>query len=441
MKYRSFKELLEYNAEKYPEYSAFIYGSEKNSLTNREFKERVYKRSEELDKEAFSVLGILCDGSIDCVIEIFACVLTKKQLVLFNQNIPDEILKELIDYTDVDRLYGDEELVEEFEDKLSHGITERNGNILFFTSGTTQRSKAVVLNERSLLASAYNGSDALPLTKDDILLNMLPLDHVFGFVCGLLWGITNQATVALGRGLRHSVEDCLFFRPTALSAVPMLWGFLLKQKAINPELKLVLIGAGDCSDELLQAGKAMGIRISFGYGMTETSSGVAISVEGDPRAMQVCKEDEITIAEDGEILVRADTCMMSGYYKMRQETEEVLKDGILYTGDLGYLDEEGKLHITGRKKEMIIMDDGTKVFLPEYEKELMTVLNNTELCVVKRENSLRLVIQSDEDEESIIAKIKAINDMRPRSQQINKIEKRKEALPRTASGKVKRWEI
>ena len=116
----------------------------------------------------------------------------------------------------------------------------------------------------------------LPLSPDDTLMCMLPLGHVFGFVCGLLWGLSSGASVALGRGSRHYMDDLLFFRPTTLSAVPLLWGFLLKYKVINPELKLVLIGAGDCSRQLLEAAHALGIRVAFGYGLTETSSGVAI---------------------------------------------------------------------------------------------------------------------------------------------------------------------
>ena len=123
----------------------------------------------------------------------------------------------------------------------------------------------------------------------------------------------------------------------------------------------------------------MGLRVSFGYGLTETSSGVAISVKGDPYAMEVCPDDTITIAEDGEILIEAPTCIMQGYYKRPDATREVLRGGVFHTGDLGMFDENGLLHITGRKKDMLVLPDGTKIFLPEYEAAIMQALGHTEI--------------------------------------------------------------
>ena len=264
----------------------------------------------------------------------------------------------------------------------------------------------------------------------------------FRFVCGLLWALSCGAAVALGRGARHYLDDCSFFAPTAVSVVPLLLGFLLKHSVLNREMRLVLIGAGDCPHQLIDACASMGLRVSFGYGLTETSSGVALSLGDDPYAMTVCPDDEITIADDGEILISAPTCIMEGYYKMPDATREVIRGGILHTGDLGFFDERGLLHVSGRKKEMLVLSDGTKVFLPEYESELSAVLHGRDLAVCERNGSPVLVIRGRPGErEAVLAAIKPVMELRPRGQQIKDVIFTPSPLPRTSTGKIKRWEL
>ena len=311
VRFDSFEDILSYWASQSPDQTALRYGHEDCSY--RELLARVRARAEELKNAGKTCLGLLSDGSLDCVIELFAANLAGLQVVLLDDAAPESVLRGLIAYTDIDLLWGDGELCAELNGNLTHGVTDGARKILFFTSGTTERAKAVVLTDHSLCQSAYNGSAMLPLQPEDSLLCMLPQGHVFGFVCGLLWGLNCGATVALGRGARHYLDDPDFYRPTAVSVVPRLLGFLLQQNCINEELKLILVGAGDCPPQLLQAAKARGIRVSFGYGMTETSSGVAISVSDDPYAMEICPDDTVTIAEVGEILIAAPTCMMQGY--------------------------------------------------------------------------------------------------------------------------------
>ena len=439
MRFDSFDHLLSHFALTTPDAPALRY--EKTTLSFRALDETVRKRAGELRAGGKSCIGLLCDGSLDNVIEIFAASLAGLQLVLLDASLPSDVLKSLMRYTDVDLLWGDEELCDELSLALMAGVKDGGGKILFFTSGTTERAKAVVLTDHSLCQSAYNGSAKLPLSPDDTLLCMLPLGHVFGFVCGLLWGLSCGACVALGRGPRHYLDDCDFYRPTAVSVVPLLLGFLVKQRCINPELKLVLVGAGDCPPALLQAAGAMGIRISFGYGLTETSSGVAISVSGDPYAMEICPDDTITLAEDGEILIEAPTCMMKGYYKRPDATRAVLQNGVFHTGDLGRFDEEGKLHITGRKKDVLVLPDGTKIFLPEYESALMHALGHTELAVTLKNDRPILVFSGAAEKDRLQEKLREVMRTLPRGQQIADILLTDEPLPRTATGKIKRWEL
>ena len=401
----------------------------------------VETRAEALRLEGGSCVGILADGSAACVIEIFTSVRAGRQVVLLDAALPDETLGALMQYTDVDRLWGDEELCEALRPWLTDGVADGEGKLLFFTSGTTERAKAVVLTDHSLCQSAWNGGAMLPLSPEDTLLCPLPLGHVFGFVCGLLWGLSCGAAVALGRGARHYVDDCAFYRPTALAAVPLLLGFLIQRDLLNEELRLVLVGAGDCPAPLLAAAAAKGVRVSFGYGLTETSSGVAISVSGDPFAMEVCPDDTITLAEDGEILIQAPTCMMQGYYKRPEDTAVVLRDGVLHSGDLGRFDSDGRLHITGRKKEMLVLPDGTKLFLPEYEGAIMRALEHQELAVALKNQRPVLVYCGEADPKELEKRLRPLMAEQPRGRQLAGVYVLDHPLPRAATGKIKRWEL
>ena len=446
-KYCGFEELLRSFDTEHPESTAFFVPGDQAPLpvSRAAFSAAVRKEADRLSADGKLRLGVLCDGTYDCVITIFAAVLAGLTTVLLDENASETLLAEQIRETGVDSLWGDEELREELQPFLAkEPETQENepGRILFFTSGTTASCKAVVLTDRSLMAAAYNGSCMLPLSPEDTLLCMLPLNHVFGMVCGLLWGMQCGSAVAMGRGMRHYVDDPAFYRPTVLSAVPLLLDFLLRHAPLGEELRLILVGAGDCPKELLEAAAARGIRISFGYGLTETSSGVAISVSGDPYALEVCPEDEVTLAPDGEILVRSPACMMLGYYNRPEETDEVLREGTLFTGDLGRWDEDGKLHIIGRKKEILVLKDGTKIFLPEYEARIMRVLPGRDFAVLEQDGKPVLLLHGKEEERAELQdKLREVMSELPRGQQISGFTFRDSPLPRTATGKIQRWEL
>lgn len=444
LRFRSFSHLLSHQAEALGDKTALVYGAGTRRVSYRALYETVLQEAARWRESGKTCLGVLCDGSFDCVRTILAANLAGLQVVLLDENVPDEQLPGLMAYTDIDALWGDEELTEDMWPCLTGGLSGQAhaGRILFFTSGTTEAAKAVVLTAGSLCASAFNGSAMLPLSPEDRLLCLLPLGHVFGFVCGLLWGLSCGAEVALGRGMRHYLDDFSHFAPTAVSLVPTLLGFLLQRAALNPELQLVLVGAGDCPPALLELAASKGLRVSFGYGLTETSSGVAISVRGDPFAMEICPDDRITLAEDEEILIQAPTCMMEGYYKKPADTAAVLKDGVLYTGDLGRFDEDGLLHITGRKKEILVLADGTKLFLPEYEAALARVLGTQELAIVLRKGRPVLVLTGPaRDKAALLRAMTPVTAQRPRGQQITDILFSDEPLPRTATGKLRRWAL
>ena len=488
-----FMDLLNAFSHEDPDRTAVLYEKRGivTALSRSAFAEAVMERKDGLAEEfgAGTCLGVLCDGSLSCVLTIFAAVLAGLQVVLLDENASEDLLAAQIRQTDIDCLWGsDDDLIEELQSCLTEGLTPQRDMtdarslhpaqirtpdehpILFFTSGTTSSSKAVVLTDASLMAAAYNGSCKLPLSCEDTLLCMLPLNHVFGFVCGMLWGMQCGAAVALGRGARYYTQDLSFFRPTALSAVPMLLGFLLQHNLLNEELRLILIGAGDCPPALLAAAAAKGVSVSFGYGLgpafAPDPDGPAFAgpdacgraLEGaqsfDPYALEICPENTVTLADDGEILVTGASCMMKGYYKQPEDTAAVLKDGVLYTGDLGRWDEDGRLHIIGRKKEILVLHDGTKLFLPEYESRIAAVLPGRDFAVLEKNGRPVLLLvdpdagseggsgtAADKARASILETIRPVMAELPRGQQISAVLFTSRPLPRTATGKVKRWEL
>ena len=223
--------------------------------------------------------------------------------------------------------------------------------------------------------------------------------------------------------------------------MPLLLGFLLKAGALGGGLRLILVGAGDCPEPLLRAAAATGARVCFGYGLTETSSGVALNLGGgDPYAMEICPDYTVTVADDGELLLSAPPCMMQGYYKRPEDTAAVLRDGVLHTGDLGRIDENGRLHVTGRKKDILVLSDGTKLFLPEYEAALSAALGTAELAVTLRGGRPVLVLCGS-DKKAAEAALRPVMARLPRGQQLADIVLTDKPLPRTATGKIQRWSI
>ena len=383
-------------------------------------------------------MGILARNDVQTIVSIFALA-SKKRLVLLSPDDPIETLISQIQATHVQVLLGEADLIEELAPYLCHESLSCHPDMLFFTSGTTSKAKAVVLSEASLCASAYNGGALLPLSRKDNLLSLLPLSHVFGFVCSLLWPLSFGAEVSLCRDIRDAFGGFALFRPTVVSLVPAIAAFLSAKGLFNPELSLVLIGAGDCPDAVLSGIAKSGIRVSFGYGLTETSSGVALSLGEDPRAMTVCPDFKIRLGDDGEVIVSAPTTMMKGYFEDQAATDAAIIDGELHTGDLGRI-EDGLLYLTGRKKETLVLSDGSKIFLPEYESELAASLGQDSdfAVMLSPKGVLTLYIHKPKQVEGIVEKF---NLGCPRSHQIAKIIYANSPLPRTKTGKVRRYLI
>lgn len=385
-----------------------------------------------------NVIGIFAKTDVETIISIFALA-GKKQIVLLNPDDNISILQEQVNKANVSLLLGDKERCEELSSYLNEDKSITSTDILFFTSGTTSSSKAVVLTEESLCNATYNGGYLLPLTSDDNLLSLLPLSHVYGFVCALLWPLSFGATVSLNRGLTYIFFDFNEFKPTATTLVPQMAAFLATKNLFNPELKLILIGAGDCSNEILNLITSLGIRVSFGYGLTETSSGIALSLNAGDKGMTVCPDYTVDIAKDSEIIVTSSTTLMKGYYKDKESTKKVLNGTTFKTGDLGKF-ENGLLYIIGRKKDILVLDDGTKIFIPEFEGKLAKLLGlNADFTILQdKDGKVVLYIFTGENVDS---KVDQFNEDLPRGMRITRVIYSRTKLPRTKTNKVKKYLI
>lgn len=415
----------------------FSYGGEVKSMTY----DCLAKTIESFPVEKHGCVGIFADGTLSSLIAILSYASKGAQIALLSPSTPEDVLIEQIASADIDFLLGAKECSDRLRPHLSKRAPISQGKMLFFTSGTTSSSKPVVLAQKSLCASAYNGSSLFPLQKEDVLYSCLPLSHVFGFVCSLLWGFCCGACVALTSGTKTMFSDFKLFRPTVASFVPQMAAFFSSHRLFNPELRLVLIGAGECRDSVISSIKECGIRVSYGYGLTETSSGVALSLGEDPRLMDICPDDKIDIAEDGEILISSSTCLMEGYYRDEESTSAAFAGGALHTGDLGKITSDGRLRLKGRKKDVLVLEDGSKIYCPEYEERLSAHLpEGTDFAIILNgKGQVALLLGGAKMGDDYSKGISCFNSSRLYSQQIAQVVYFPSPLPRTQTGKIKRY--
>ena len=481
MAIESFKELLEVLDTTNREWPAFLFrkmtsveviGSsgevrrrrhDLQTVTFHELYRTVKTKSEELKQKSSQCVGVCASVSPEWVVDVFSAAIAGKRVVLFDHAMADD-LENIVLQTGMDSLYTDYPRIRmQFENLMKNqnviatrkkmlrdylddrlfpdpNAIEESGKLLFFTSGSTRKSKPVVLSQRALLRSAMSGKKMVDCTERDIVLSMLPLENVFGFVCSLLIPLTQGATVALSRGSRYYSEDPAFFRPSLMPVVPSLLKYLLKEHALNKELRTIVVGAGPCDMKDMEAVWRRGIDVRFGYGLTETAGGIALSGQGeDLFTMQVCPDAKIRIAEDGEIFVKT-PAMMDGYFHDSEQTQKKLVNGELATGDIGYLDEQGGLHIRGRKDDVLVLSDGKNVHLTDWEDDLEKILR-AKVALITVGGELELVVGASELRRTEIKELVDEYNDRAVDRQIVNVRLHPEPFPMTETGKLQRWKL
>ena len=256
---------------------------------------------------------------------------------------------------------------------------------IIFTSGTTGKSKGVMLLQKNLAENVNNVY--IDVDPGTTLLSVLPIHHAFCLVMDWLKGFSAGATICINDSPLHMIRNLKRFQPDLVLMVPLMIETIYKllksadasvpKKAVAAEvlggnLKYIFAGGAHLDPSYIDAFAEYGVQIFEGYGMSECSPVISSNGQLASRPGSVGKPlDNVEIRfEDGEILVRGSS-VMAGYYHMPEETAAALEeDGWLHTGDLGRMDEDGFLYITGRLKNLIILSNGENVSPEEIEEKL-----------------------------------------------------------------------
>lgn len=266
--------------------------------------------------------------------------------------------------------------------------------ICFSVNDDPANPYGAMLSHKAIMRAAHNGLFIPGRTYGQTTVAILPLSHVFGAIRGLLTCIYTGALVYACEDMSNIIFDIPKMKPTILTLVPGLAEMILAVAKIKGTeflegIETIICGGAYCQPKLVKQAKEYGIDLLVGYGMTEAANIVSGNVDTDtvPDSIgKVYPGTEVRIV-DGEIQVRGDV-VMTGYYKDPERTAQViLEDGWLATGDLGEFDENGYLHITGLRKNLIILPNGENISPEDLRREYKKIEGISDCRVY--EDSLR----------------------------------------------------
>jgi long-chain acyl-CoA synthetase len=258
---------------------------------------------------------------------------------------------------------------------------------IIYTSGTTGEPKGVMLSHGNLVSNAQGTLAAFEQEPGDVRLCWLPLSHIFARTCDLYTFLAAPHTeLALAESRETLLADCAAIGPTLLNAVPYFYDKVYRsisdagyadtpgavRHVLGGRIRLCCSGGAALPNHVAQFFQRQGVQLVQGYGLTESSPVISFCMD-QSRIGSVGRPIpgvEVAIAPDGEILTRGPHVML-GYWNKPDATAATIKDGWLYTGDLGRLDADGFLYITGRKKELIVTAAGKNI-APVYLEALLT---------------------------------------------------------------------
>lgn len=377
---------------------------------------------------------------------------------------------------------------------------------ILFTSGTTSLSKAVALSHTNICTNIMDIASVIKLYPKDTMLSMLPIHHAFECTVGFLYPMYVGCSLAYCEGIRHILDNIKEYEISVMISVPALYEnmyknimkniekqgktekvkkaikiskFLLKFKidirkiifkeihqALGGKARIFMNGAAALDPEVEQAFTDLGFFITQGYGLTETSPVISAGNDKYIRSGSVGRvfpSVELKIANPneegiGEVAVKGPSVML-GYYQNEEANKEVFKDGWFHTGDLGYMDKDGFLYLTGRKKNVIVLGNGKNVYPEELENlvsKLEEVKENFVFGMPDRDGDLKVAIKvvynkeyiqetyGDKSEKEIRDliwnKIKEINKTMPKYKYIKELIVTDKELIKTSTAKVKRHE-
>ena len=386
--------------------------------------------------------AVLCSGSYEDVLkEKKANLPNLKYIINFDRSDSDG---DILSYTEL--IKRGKQLISEGDTTfIDTPIDREKMHMLIFTSGTTDQSKGVMLSHKNIVSDMMAVSKLLYADTNDSVLSILPLHHTYECTAGFLTMVYLGVTIAFCEGLRHITKNLQEYKPTIIMSVPLILenvynkiinkakkenryimlkvaigisGLLFKLGIdirrhlfrevlanLGGNLRLIISGAAALNPKASKTLRAMDLNIMQGYGLTECSPIVSVNrldYYKDSSAGLPLPGIEVEIHNPdadgiGEIKVRGPIVML-GYFKNPEATNEVLRDGWLYTGDNGYIDKDGFLFIAGRKKNVIVTKNGKNIFPEDVE----LYLNKSEYI---KESLVYGVDEEGEDDTIVCAKI------------------------------------
>ena len=382
-------------------------------------------------------------------------------------------------------------------------------HILIFTSGTTGNAKGVCLSQTNVCANIFSTASMVKIDKGKQTLSVLPIHHTYESTLGHLLILSGGGRISYSDGLRYVGKNISEYQPTVIIAVPLLLEFMLRtidktvrkslpakytknpnlpfvdllrslplplrlivkskvRKSLGGKLRLLIVGAAAVKPETVEAFGLLGIMTYQGYGLTECSPLLAgnndffqnskscgLPIQGVEIQIENPDEDGI-----GEIVAKGDNIML-GYYNDPETTEEIMRGGWFHTGDLGYIDDDGWLYITGRCKSVIVTQNGKNIYPEELEARLLDEKIVAEVVVVATQNMkgdgeavkakiypdyemikevYQGAVESDEAIEMAIRDaVEAVNDQMPNYKRVAVVEIMKEPFEKTTTKKIKRF--
>ena len=318
------------------------------------------------------------------------------------------------------------------------------------SSGTTSVAKGVMLSQRNLLSDTIAGMQILEYAEDSVYLNVLPYSHLFGVVADLLGPLYSGATICFTDNKLDFFGGLRFFKPTNLNVPPILVEGIAKllqrtkdfETSTGGNLRKIMCAGAKLDDSLNDEFEIYGLRAYAAYGLTECSPCVSMNRDkyfkpGSAGKILPCCEVKI---EEGEIAVRG-TNVMIGYLNDPEATASVIRNGWLYTGDLGHVAQDGFLFLEGRKTNLIVFEDGTKL-MPETLEALIGEIPGISECMVSssiqnNRNMLDIVVVSPSDAlDEIISTVKEICRQQSIIQKVASIQVTASELPKNKLGKI-----
>ena len=385
-------------------------------------------------------------------------------------------------------------------------------SLLLFTSGTTGTSKGVMLSEDNILTAMNAASNMICFESSNVLLSVLPMHHTYEMTAGQITAIRLGVTICINNSLKYVMRNMKLFKPSVMVVVPLYITTIKKKisdeirnrkkekivdvgikatktlrkigvdmrsvvfsevlSALGGKLKTIICGGAATDPDAIKWFEDLGINVFQGYGITECSPLVSVNplvnVHYDSVGLPIPgsrvkiisdetgAERDLPCGEIGEICVKGGHVML-GYYNDVEATKAAFtQEGYFRTGDYGYMDKDNYIYITGRKKNIIILDNGKNVYPEEIEEYLERVEAIKECVVIGRENNLGEVVitaliypdydmfKDCEDSQiidSIRSEVANVNKHLPTFKQIRNIELKKTEFEKTTTKKIIRYKL